>query len=356
VKNLEKRIVKSIKNKIPFVLFRKPNQTIGKAYFQQDNDTYFSSNFSKNGFVFAPFDAENKTLFIPFSITDEFTFKTEKSTPNLTSKIKSNASKLEKNKHIKLVQNGIDFMNATDVKKVVLSRKEMIEIDDFDVFQVYNRLLENYPTAYVYLWFHPSSGLWMGATPEVLLKVKNQKFNVMALAATQEYKGNLDVVWSDKEKQEHQFVVDYIVSKFGTNSVKISKTHTVKAGNLVHLRADIFGEINNSKNELQKLIKTLHPTPATCGLPKEKAKEFIIKNEGYNREFYTGFLGEINGRSADLYVNLRCMKVDILHNAKNDKIKGSVSLYIGGGITKESNPQLEWHETVAKSNVMKKVL
>ena len=83
-------------------------------------------------------------------------------------------------------------------------------------------------------------------------------------------------------------------------------------------------------------------------MPKELAKEFILKNENYHREYYTGFLGEINDKTIDLFVNLRCMKLDA-----NQK---QVSLYIGGGITKDSNATLEWEETVAKSKVMKKVL
>ena len=353
---LNERIAQSIKSKIPFVLFRKPNQAVGTAYFQQDKTTHFLTDYSKKGFVFAPFDDTNKTLFIPFSISDEISFETENSKTPFTSKLKNNNLKIGKEQHEKLIQNGIDFMNVTDVKKVVLSRKEEIEIENFDVFKVYNRLLENYPTAYVYLWFHPVSGLWMGATPEVLLKVKNQKFNVMALAATQEYNDSLAVVWGEKERQEHQFVVDYIASKFDKNNLTISDTYTVKAGNLLHLRADISGKIDAATFKLQEVAKRLHPTPATCGLPKEKAKEFILKNEAYNREYYTGFLGEIDEDTADLYVNLRCMKVEILHNVQNDNIKGSISLYIGGGITIDSNPKKEWLETIAKSNVMKKVL
>lgn len=117
---------------------------------------------------------------------------------------------------------------------------------------------------------------------------------------------------------------------------------------MLHLRADISGEIKSNNFSLPNLINKLHPTPATCGLPKELSKEFILKNENYNREYYTGFLGEINKNSTDLYVNLRCMKVS--------QQKNEVSIYIGGGITKSSIPQKEWEETVVKSEVMKKVL
>lgn len=344
--HLKEKIQYSIKNQFPFVLFRNPNQKKGTAYFQQNTTSYFLDDSLDNGFVFAPFDDKNDALIIPFFKADRFVFVHDLNTTSNKTETIGNVSEIEKEQHKSLVQKGIDFMKVSGVKKVVLSRKEEISTHNFDVFNGYNKLLNNYPNAYVYLWFHPVSGLWMGATPEILLEVKNQQFNVMALAATQEYTNSLDVVWGQKEKQEHQFVVDYIVSKFDRNQLKVSDTYTVRAGNLLHLRADISGEIN--KCDIKQLIKNLHPTPATCGLPKDVAKEFIIKNESYNRTYYTGFLGEISDNTSSLYVNLRCMKVDL--PTKN------VALYIGGGITKESNPHDEWLETVAKANTLKKVL
>ena len=48
------------------------------------------------------------------------------------------------------------------------------------------------------------------------------------------------------------------------------------------------------KKSIKKIILALHPTSAVCGLPKQEAKEFILQNEGYNREYYSGFLGELN--------------------------------------------------------------
>ncbi|NOQ91872.1 MAG: isochorismate synthase, partial [Flavobacteriaceae bacterium] len=69
--------------------------------------------------------------------------------------------------------------------------------------------------------------------------------------------------------------------------------------------------------------------------------------ENYNREFYTGYLGELNIKEqSHLFVNLRCMQI------KNTK----AFIYVGGGITLESNPEKEWVETVTKSEVMKLVL
>lgn len=346
MKELQQRITDSLLNNTPFAIFRKPNTTIGKAIFQKNKSTYFTSDYSENGFVFAPFNSDEKTLLIPTKVSEELFFNAD--FHSITTKNQDLITEVDKEFHVNLVQKGIDFINNSDTDKIVLSRKEIVEVDDFDCFETLQNLMANYPNAYVYLWFHPVSGLWMGATPEVLVLAKNQEFTIMALASTQEYNGSLDIVWNKKERQEHQFVIDYIVSQLSGYQLKVSETTTVRAGNLVHLKADILGEFKQKDIQFLKLIKALHPTSATCGLPRETAKEFILQNENYNREYYTGFLGEISDTNAEFYVNLRCMKVEI----ENQKI----SLYIGGGITKDSNPQHEWQETIAKSNVMKKVL
>ena len=157
-----------------------------------------------------------------------------------------------------------------------------------------------------------------------------------------------------KEKEEQLFVTDYIIASLQQFSevVLASKPYTFQAGNIVHLKTDIQATMK-SKEDLGKVIAKLHPTPAVCGFPKENAKQFIIEKEGYDREFYAGFLGELNvdiataqSNKSDLFVNLRCMKIE----------DSQVELFIGCGITKDSNPEKEFIETVNKSQTMKKVL
>ncbi len=95
------------------------------------------------------------------------------------------------------------------------------------------------------------------------------------------------------------------------------------------------------------LLKRLHPTPAVCGLPKEKAYRFIQENEGYDRQYYSGFIGwlEPEGKS-DLYVNLRCMNI----------LSDRLVLYAGSGLLLSSEPESEWQETEAKMQTMRRLL
>lgn len=343
------KIQTASEQKRAFVVFRKPNQTIINAQFQLSNKFVLKTDFKESGFVFAPFEAEKSTIFFPLSKAELFEsdfFQVENSETKEGILIQNKS--IDKVYHIKLIKKAIDNINSNEFKKVVISRKEEIKLVNYDLIKTYKSLLQKYPSAMVYVWFHPKVGLWMGATPELLCKVKENHFSTVALAGTQLVNENENVVWEEKEKIEQQLVTDFIVNelKDDIQNLKISTPYSVKAGHLWHIKTDIEGEI--SKNvTINKIIKKLHPTPAVCGLPKKSAKDFILNNEAYNREFYTGYLGEINlNTTTELFVNLRCMKI----------VDQDISIFVGGGITKDSSPEKEWEETVAKAKTMKNVL
>lgn len=345
-------ITRVYNSNIPFVVYRKPNENSITAYVQQTDELFFLNSFKEEGFVFAPFHKNEKKVLFPIKKCDKFTLvnstKTifDKTTNNKSCKVVSEEN--SKENHIQLVQKGIDFIKNNKAKKVVLSRKEAVECSNFEIVNTFKKMLNNYKNAFVYLWHHPRVGLWMGATPESLLYVSENKFKTMALAGTQLFKNTTNVIWKEKEQQEQQFVTDYILEniKNSIKNINLSGPYSIRAGNLVHIRTDILGELKAS-NLLENLIDSLHPTPAVCGLPKYKATKFILENEKYNRGYYTGYLGELNIENCtNLFVNLRCMQV-------NENI---ASIYIGGGITIDSNPKNEWEETVSKAEVMKKVL
>lgn len=338
----------------PFVVYRKPNAKEVLALFSKNDSLFLLEDFSDSGFVFAPFDAKEKPIFFPFN---EFDFFSENINFIDEPIVKNNFSETEfqKENHQKIVEKAIQEIKNGSFQKVVISRKESLSFKNFDVVLTYKKLLQNYPNAFVYVWFHPKVGLWLGATPETLLTVENLRFETMSLAGTQVADNLASVVWQQKELEEQSLVTDFIESqlKNKVERLQIGNPETVKAGNLFHLKTAISGTLHPSKSSLKELVESLHPTPAVCGLPRNIAKNFILENENYNREFYTGFLGEMNviskesnANKTQLFVNLRCMKIE------ND----SANLFIGGGITKDSNPEKEWQETVSKSKTMKLVL
>ncbi|CAL67041.1 chorismate-binding protein [Christiangramia forsetii] len=361
-----------------FVVYRKPGSNTVKSLFQKDTVSHKVSDLSESGFVFAPFNAEADSYLIPAENSNFFEFEypaasvlDDRSNEKMSSTIDFEFMEKDQKIHENLVQEGINSIKEEKFQKVVLSRSERVQLYDPDPIRILKNLLNKYAQAFVYLWFHPDTGYWLGATPETLLNVERNRFKTMALAGTQMFKGNMDVEWEPKEVEEQKFVTDYILESLqkakGVENINATNPYSAMAGNLLHICTDISGRLN-SLDDLEELVKTLHPTPAVCGLPKEKALQFILKNEDYSREFYSGYLGELNIKSenkrnsnrrnqenqqftaiskqTDLFVNLRCMKLK----------DGNARVYIGGGITKDSNAADEWMETVNKAQTMKAVL
>lgn len=338
---------------LPFVLFCKPNSERIIGLFQNNDELHSIENFEEKGFVFAPFNGD----FLPYIPQNESQVYVEKVSVSdfyVTPEKPFKTDEIAKNNFENLVKKGVSAIQSGAIQKVVLSRKEIVKTDDFDCEIVFKKLLSNYPTAFNYCFFHPKIGLWLGATPEQLLKVNEVDIKTVALAGTQVFNGTENVVWKAKEKAEQQFVTDFITNslKDNTSEVNVSEPYTTKAGNILHIKTDISAKLKDKK-DLKNVIQTLHPTPAVCGLPKATSKVFINDNEGYNREYYSGFLGELNidlatfrTEQSDLFVNLRCMKI----------VGDSAELFVGCGITSDSNPEKEFLETVNKSMTMKKVL
>ena len=187
----------------PFVAYKDPASRSGstKALLQNSPDAYKTKDYSRSGFLFAPFDDQKEAILIPqekskfletiFTETEELKLSTGVDYSN-------SGAEVEKEKHINLVQKGIDAIHKGEFQKVVLSRKEVLESGNLDALKLFQRLLKKYPNAYVYLLFHPMLGTWLGATPEVLLEVERNRFRTMALAGTQQYNGSLEVKWGDK--------------------------------------------------------------------------------------------------------------------------------------------------------------
>ena len=329
-----------LREAIPFVCYVKPNENVWNLLVQQSDEII--DFIGQAGFVFMPFHEGNQVI-IPF----EGNLFSKGNLENLENKPTENftSESNQKESFEDLVIKGVSAIQQGEFDKVVLSRKIVLK-EQIASIETFQSLISTYPTAFRYLFFHPKIGLWMGATPEQLVKINQNQFETVALAGTQLYSEN--VIWATKEIEEQQFVTDYIISKVKdkVNNPIVSDAKTVKAGNLAHLKSFISGELTPDF-QANDLIKALHPTPAVCGLPKEQAIDFILKNEGYNRKYYAGFLGEYNkDNQTDLFVNLRCLEVE------NDV----VNIYVGCGITKDSNPEKEFIETENKSMTMRNVL
>jgi isochorismate synthase len=117
----------------------------------------------------------------------------------------------------------------------------------------------------------------------------------------------------------------------------------------MHLKTDYMVDMKevNFPQLGSVMLKLLHPTSAVCGMPLDAAIAFLQANEGYAREFYSGYLGPVNFQQESfLFVNLRCMQV----------LENAVRLYAGAGVTIDSIPEKEWEETEMKMKNMMGVI
>lgn len=272
-----------------------------------------------------------------------------------------------KQEFIDLVEKGIAEIESGIFQKIVLSRTKQIVLPaDFDIISTFDKLCETYASAFVSAVSLPHLGVvWMGASPETLVSQDSAGiFRTMALAGTQsayDSDGNLiktsEALWRQKEIEEQSFVTRYIINclkKIRVREFDEEGPKTVIAGNLMHLRTDIIIDTVaiNFPQLATVMLDLLHPTSAVCGMPKIPATEFILSNEGYDRDFFSGFLGPVNIQSSErkaeshIFVNLRTMKIE----------ENIATLYAGCGITADSNPEKEWNETEMKTQTLGRVL
>lgn len=230
--------------------------------------------------------------------------------------------------------------------KLVLSRCCQVCIGMQDPEQIFHRACNRYPHQMVTLFSTCESGTWLTITPEILLTSSPDGIcRTMSLAGTMP--ADCGFEWSEKNRLEQKVVSDYInitILPFASDS-RITGPYSATAGGVQHLRTDFSFSLKRDIT-IGNILTALHPTPAVCGLPKDKAKMFINRYEGYDREYYSGFSGplNINGLSK-LYVTLRCAKIDGQY----------ATLYAGGGIMPESEFRSEELETRLKMETVKRL-
>ncbi len=336
----------------PFVSYRLPDTAEHITLILKENSVrefqFFEEIASEKGVIFTPFDTTtDKKLFIkPEEILigdkgfrgDLFLDKSQ--LPN-TSKLAENDE--SKEIYTAQFQKFSELFQEKTLQKAILSRT--LTISDFpkeEQAYLYYNLAENYPNAMV-CWVHlPHLGVeWMGATPETLVKQQGDDLQTMALAGTKKPEEN----WSNKEKEEQQMVVDYISTQLADYQPLLSETETLNTGVVQHLATHFT--LPNSASQLFAVIEKLHPTPAVCGLPQTTAFEAIKRIEMHSRGYYCGIFGVLGiaGTTAT-FVNLRCMQL-----ANNQ-----ARLFVGGGLTKDSDLEREWQETERKADTLRRFL
>jgi isochorismate synthase len=372
-------------NDLPFALWQLPgsgtrNLLISDEFQKLKKEQTIIEDLV-SGFIFAPFDREQQSIYLRADLLFSFEKGTLK---NSDDPVRSSSARwLEKNfrktRETKplgfstaeinqrqtagdsdfksLIQLCIQELENGTFEKIVPSRTKQIQLpQDFDVLDAFQKLCERYPNALVSFVNIPGIGTWLGATPEILVSIEQGNiFKTVALAGTQPYQPNTNlrsVSWTQKEIEEQALVERYVISCFKKIRLREYDEHgpkTVVAGNLMHLRSDFTVNMKetNFPNLGTIMLDLLHPTSAVCGMPLKNSLDFLKEHEGYDRSFYSGYLGPVNiDNDVNIFVNLRCMQL----------LDGEAILYAGAGVTVDSVPEQEFQETEIKFNTVLNVI
>lgn len=367
-----------IGNALPLAIWSMPcDPSIHLLISKDTNDRKIELNIEDKqpGFTISPFESENgEAYFLPADfyqqIANEKTeildfdpniiglskesFQVRRTARNSTEIIPEEDTNQAKESFVTKVKKAIEEIEKGSFNKVVISRVKTLSVgEDFSPYKYFQKLCTQYPHAFVSMTYLPwLDELWIGASPETLVSQNQQGiFKTMALAGTQSSLNpegveipTKEALWSQKEIEEQAFVSRYIINclkKLRIREFLEEGPRTTKAGNLLHLSTtfNIDTVAINFPQLSSVMIKLLHPTSAVCGMPKDTAKAFILANEGFDRGFYSGFLGPVNiNGTTHIFVNLRSMKLK----------QNELNVYAGCGITADSNPQKEWLETTMK--------
>ena len=334
-----------------FALFRFPNEDdIHLISSNRLIDVEKENISSKSGFILQPFNRNEESFLIP---NDDYQLNPEFKNLGFNFLDDQNTSTAE-SEYLNYVSKSVNSIKKSKFQKVVPARIKVLN-KSVNPIELFKKALNSYPNAFISCVSTQKFGTWIGATPEILLISNKEKIiETIALAGTQKSNGKLpsEAVWTQKEIEEQALVSRYIINRF--KEIRLREFEeigpkTVQAGDLLHLKTSY--KINSKQLDYENLASTLvnilHPTSAVSGMPKVEALDFILSNERFDRELYSGYLGTVNfNNETQLYVNLRCCKVN----------QSSINLYAGAGVTENSVPEKEWIETENKCNIIERLI
>ncbi|MBK8499099.1 MAG: chorismate-binding protein [Flavobacteriales bacterium] len=251
---------------------------------------------------------------------------------------------LDRRGFLSAVESAITSVRAGKLQKVVLSRTIVSDLAGTSIGALFMAAARSLPHAFVAITRTDRFGLWMGASPERLLALRDGRLEVDAIAATLPIQNAPESAahWGAKEREEQAIVTRAVMDLLAAAGVRDAQAHgpQVKlAGNVAHLHTRIFA--HGVGPEALDLAKALHPTPAVGGHPRDIAIDLIGQLEPRPRSLYAGYWGPMNAHSAELFVNIRCMHV-----------QGTKAyLHVGAGITADSDPQREGDEVEQKARL-----
>ncbi len=234
--------------------------------------------------------------------------------------------------------------------KTVIQRTIAGAFSNFEPRKMAEDYFNLFPDMFCFLFYHPRSSWWMGATPELLLTTEGDGVYLTRALAGTRTKRLENEPWSEKNIEEHQFVVNDISADIfkadPSADIRLEPRLNFSYAEIEHLCTPI--RIQANPDIFERLKSAIHPTAAVCGMPRDIAVNEISQFERSPRKYYAGTI-TVPGhgpKSQTSYVILRCVHFD----------ERRWCIYTGSGITESSIPEDEWNETEHKAAPLLKLL
>ncbi|MBB5157888.1 isochorismate synthase DhbC [Saccharopolyspora phatthalungensis] len=190
---------------------------------------------------------------------------------------------------------------------------------------------------------------FLGASPELLVSRRGTQVRSNPMAGSRPRSADpvedrrlaAELSTSDKDHREHAAVVDAVVQALRPfcGNLGVPAPSVVGTGAMWHLATEITGELRDPATSSLELADALHPTPAVCGTPVQRAREVIAETEPFERGYYAGMVGWCDAAGdGEWVVAIRCADIEA----------DSLRLFAGAGILAGSDPADELAESAAK--------
>ncbi len=278
-------------------------------------------------------------------------------TNNYKTKISIIKSNISKSKFLSNIVKAKKYIKIGDIFQVVLSQRFETKLTKNPV-EIYKKLRVTNPSPFMY-FFNFNDFQIIGASPEILVRLRNGKITIRPIAGTrprgknkiQDIRYEKDLLKDKKELAEHLMLLD-----LGRNDTgKVSKVDTVKVteqfkierySHVMHIVSNVVGKFNNKFSKFDTLLSGF-PAGTVSGAPKIRAMEIIDELENTKRKVYAGGIGYFSANGDfDTCIALRTAI------AKNNKFYAQA----GAGIVADSKPNNEYKETVNKAQALIKSL
>ena len=264
--------------------------------------------------------------------------------------VKSNTSK---NKFLGMVNRAKKYIKIGDIFQVVLSQRFKAKLTKKPL-EIYKKLRLTNPSPFMYFFNFPDFQI-IGASPEILVRLRNNKITIRPIAGTRPRGINIkqdiffekDLLKDKKELAEHLMLLDLGRNDVGkvskVNSVKVTEKFNIeKYSHVMHIVSNVMGDFNNKYSKFKSLLAGF-PAGTVSGAPKIRAMEIIDELESSKRKIYAGGIGYFSANGEfDTCIALRTALV------KNNKFY----VQAGAGIVADSKPLKEYEETVNKAKAL----